>query len=483
MRRIVLLAGIAFPALLVGVMFPSAMLGASPNAAADATVLCRVAHRTEPATHAVLTAARLPGTIDLVQASPAVRTASDLRLTLGRLLGEHAYLTMEAMRAAAVNRPDTGALTGALNANTDDLTGAVTTVYGNAAGSRFRELWQQHIDALIAWARARAAGDSAGENAARALMLDYKTAFSAFLAKANPHLSGDAEAHALQLHLDQLTSFVEMDYAQVFVTERAAYGHMFEFGDSLAAAIAAQFPKRFPGAAVAFSPRTALRLDLGRLLGEHLILAAEAHRAGLDAQPDAAAAKAALASNTKDLAVLIGRVYGSDAQAAFSKLWSSHINTYLRYIDAIRSGDTSARSNALGELQRYPPSLATFLHAAVPGLAVADLEPLISHHISALINQVDAAAAGDSVRSVAVTREAYVHMFVVGDALGSGIADQFPDRFQDLKQLPGTSTAGPLEAGRVDGNAPLIFLAALVGFVLTAARGRRAADRPAHRPD
>ena len=236
-------------------------------------------------------------------------------------------------------------------------------------------------------------------------------------------------------------------------------------------------------AAVAFSPRTALRLDLGRLLGEHLVLAAEAHRAGLDAQPDAVAAKAALASNTKDLAVLIGRVYGSDAQAAFSKLWSSHINTYLRYIDAIRSGDISGRSNALGELQRYPPSLATFLHAAVPGLAVADLEPLISHHISALINQVDAAAAGDSVRSVAVTREAYVHMFVVGDALGSGIADQFPDRFQDLKQLPGTSTAGPLEDWRADGNVPLIVLAALVGFVLTAARGPRAADRPAHRPD
>jgi hypothetical protein len=463
-------------AFVVAAVAPASALGSSPggsSSSVDSDVRpfsCRIVAAIEPANGDSLTT-RIAAATAVVAASPSRITASDLRLTLGRLLGEHAYLTMEAMRASAANRPDAAALIGALSNNTSDLTIAVTGVYGASAGERFRQLWQQHIDALISWARAHAAGDSAGEAAARASMLDFRTAFSAFLGKANPRLSGDAEAHALQLHLDQLSSFVDMKYSQVFATERAAYGHMFEFGDSLAAAIAAQFPKRYTGVGIAFSPRTALRLDLGRLLGEHLVLAAEAHRSALDAQPDAAAARDALAANTADLALLIGRVYGPGAQAAFSKLWNSHISSYLRYIDAIREANATARSTSLGELQRYPPSLAEFLHAAIPNLAVADLEPLISHHVSALINQVDATAAGDSVRSVAVTREAYAHMFIVGDALGSGIAKQFPDRFKDLKELPGTSTLPPGRAGADRTNSLEVAVVGIVAFVLTAVSG------------
>jgi hypothetical protein len=460
---------------------PASALGSSPArsspvVAGDGQVFsCSVASRVDAGAGSYLAARPGPAT-STVAASALRLSASDLRLTLGRLLGEHAYLTMEAMRATAANRPDTSALVGALSDNTTDLTEAFRGVYGTPTARRFRELWQQHIDALISWSRAHAAGDAASEAVARASMLSFRTAFSALLGKANPRLSGDAEAHALQLHLDQLTSFVDMNYAQVFSTERAAYGHMFEFGDGLAAGIAAQYPRRYPGITVAFSPRTALRLDLGRLLGEHLVLAAEAHRSGLDAQPDAAAARDALAANTADIAVLIGRVYGADAQAAFSTLWTSHISSYLRYIDGIRDANATVRSTSLGELQRYPPSLAEFLHAAIPGLAVADLEPLISHHVSALINQVDAAAAGDSVRSVAVTREAYAHMFIVGDALGSGIADQFPDRFKDMKELPVTSTLAP---GRIDASRTntALILVGVSTFILIAVTGGYPARR------
>ena len=460
-------------AAIVAAIAPASALGSS-TARSSSTVAadpfaCRIVQVDQAG--GLTLSARLAEATSIVEASAPRVTASDLRLTLGRLLGEHAYLTMEAMRATAANRSDASALGGALSDNTTDLTKAFAGVYGASAGERFRQLWQQHIDALISWSRAHAAGDAAGEAAARATMLDFRTAFSSFLHKANPRLSGDAEAHAVQLHLDQLTSFVDQNYAQVFATARAAYGHMFEFGDSLAAAIAAQFPKRYTGVGVAFSPRTALRLDLGRLLGEHLILAAEAHRSGLDAQPDATAARDALAANTADIAAMIGRVYGHGAQVAFSKLWTSHITSYLTYIDAIRAANTTERSTSLGELQRYPPSLAEFLHAAVPSLAVADLEPLISHHVSALINQVDATAAGDNVRSVAVTREAYAHMFIVGDALGSGIADQFPDRFKDQKELPGTSTLPPGMADTDRTRTEVVVAVGIVAFVLTAISG------------
>jgi hypothetical protein len=392
---------------------------------------------------------------------------------LGRLLGEHAYLTMEAMRAASANRPDLNALIGGIDANTDELTAVVADVYGPQASAEFKRLWQQHIDALIAFAKAKATGDSSAGDAANSAMAAFRSAFSQFLAGANPHMSGDAEAQSLQLHLDQLTSFIGMDYDHAFATERTAYSHMFRFGDSLAEAITAQFPDRYSGAMVALSPRTTLRLDLGRLLGEHLVLAAEAMRAGLDARADSDAAAASLGANAVDLAALIGEVYGPDAQSQFNELWGRHIDAYLRYIDGVRSGDAARRTAAFDELKGYATTLAEFLHNAAPALSVRDLETLISHHVTALINQVDAAAAGDHERSVAVTREAYAHMFTVGDALGTAIADQFPDRFQDMKDAPATSTgdAGASSA-TVQFAVPLIALW-LATLVVVLRRTRR----------
>jgi hypothetical protein len=354
---------------------------------------------------------------------------------------------MEAMRATAQNRPDFDALVGGLDSNSQSLKDAIASVYGDAAGSVFQPIWQQHIDAMFAWARATASSDRAAADAALNQMQDYRTRFGAFLTSANPHISGDAEAHALQLHLDQLTSFMSQDYERAFATERAAYSHMFEFGDDLARAIVAQYPDRYPDGKAAFSPRTTLRLTLGRLLGEHLVLAAEAMRAGLVERADANAAGASLNANSAELAAAIGKVFGTDAQNAFADVWGRHVDAYLAYIEAIRVGDAGARQAALDSLHAYHMTLAEFIHSAIPSLAVSDLESLISHHVTALVNQVDAAAAGDHVRTVTVTREAYAQMFVVGDALGNAIAAQFPERFGDVKKVPATNTApavGPM---------------------------------------
>ncbi len=403
--------------------------------------------------------------------------ASDLRVTLGRLLGEHAHLVMEAMRAAAEDRADFDALVDGLATNSDSLRDAIASVYGESAGAAFAPLWQQHIDALIDWARAKAAGDTAAAEAALATLDEYRTAFGKFLTDANPKISGDAEAHALQLHLDQLTSFVGQDFAGTFATERAAYSHMFEFGDDLARGIVAQFPERFPDGQVAFSARTSLRLDLGRLLGEHLVIAAEAMRAGLAARSDVTAAAASLQANSDDLAALIGRVFGADAGAAFGEVWGRHLSTYLAYIEAVRDGDAAARASALELLHGYHTALAAFLNSAIPSLSRSDLEALISHHVTALINQVDAAAAGDHVRTVAVTREAYAQMFEVGDVLGAAIANQFPDRFADLKALPPTDTLPDTPAS--DESIRLVWLAA--ALVVAVAVGWAAVSPPGRR--
>jgi hypothetical protein len=163
-------------------------------------------------------------------------------------------------------------------------------------------------------------------------------------------------------------------------------------------------------------------------------------RAGLVQGADANAALGSLERNSADLADAIGRIFGAEARDAFADVWTQHVETYVHYIEAVRTGDASARQMALASLHRYHVTLAEFLHRAIPGLGQAQIEDMIGHHVSALISQVDAAAAGDQVRAVTVTREAYSQMFVVGDVLGNGIADQFPKRFGDVKKIPPTNT-------------------------------------------
>jgi len=188
-------------------------------------------------------------------------------------------------------------------------------------------------------------------------------------------------------------------------------------------------------------------------------------RAGLTERADMAASAASLDGNSKDLVAAIERVFGGDAGEAFADVWGRHVTTYLGYIEAVREGDEAARADALASLHGYHTALAEFLNSAIPALSRADLEALISHHVTALINQVDAAAAGDHERTVAVTREAYAQMFEVGDALGTAIANQFPDRFTDLKEIPPTDVTAHHDSAREPGPLPWVVIALGVGFI------------------
>lgn len=382
---------------------------------------------------ATVTAAQAPPTLD----SPAAR----LRVDLGRLLGEHAFLTMESMRSAALGTEDASALRGGLDANSAALEEAIGGVYGPEGGGAFGDLWREHIELLVRFASARAAGDDAAEQLALDGLDAYRRAFTVFLMGANEHFEGDAEAEALQLHLDQLVAFASGDYERAYATHRDAFRHMFALGDHLARGIGEQFPERFSGADIAFSPSADLRLTLDRLLAEHLVLSAEAMRAGLTGAPDLDAARTALDANGGDLGAALGRFYGDDAGTAFTNLWGDHVAAYLAFVESVASGDADGRAESLAALHAYHDRLATFLAGANPHLPAATVSDLISRHVQSLITQVEAWEAQDYPRSVASVRSAYDFMFVVGDALATGIVQQFPDRFTDIEVIPRTEAA------------------------------------------
>jgi hypothetical protein len=183
------------------------------------------------------------------EAAATASAAAELRVALGQLLGEHAILAVVAMQKGIDGGEDFADAAGALGENTEALTAAITSVYGEAAGEAFNGLWSAHIGFFVDYVVATGANDQAGRQAALDKLDNYRTDFSTFLAGANPNLEASALADGLQMHVNQLVSafdsYVEGDYETTYASIREAYAHMFMTGAGLSAAIVAQFPDMF----------------------------------------------------------------------------------------------------------------------------------------------------------------------------------------------------------------------------------------------
>jgi hypothetical protein len=415
-----------------------------------------------------------PKVVPLAQdGSPAI----GLRVALGRILGEHAFLLMEAIRAS--DDAERAVLESALGENSDSLTEAVSSIYGERVGRRFADIWDRHVGLLLDYGAAVRGGDGAGQRSAREGLRAYMTELGQLLAEVNPDLDPAQEAQALQAHVDQITAFAEGDYADAYAAHRMAFAHMFELGDHLALEIVRQNPKQFVDGAVAFSPRSDLQLALDQLLGEHMILAAQAMRAGVHGAPDFDAARASLDENSADLADAIAGIYGEEAGAQFGEVWGEHTAAYLSFVQALGDGNDSERERSLALLHSYHEHIAQFLAAANPRLDPNAVADLIRRHVQALITQAEATAAGDPARAIGATREGYAGTFEVGGALAGAIAQQFPDRFADLDDLPTTDIA--LEPGAWAPLLPLVAVlvfAASLRFALSALPDRRRVRSP-----
>lgn len=366
--------------------------------------------------------------------TPAVKGSSeDLRAGLGQLLGEHALLAIIAMQKGIDGAPDFEQAAGALLKNSDDLTAAVSSVYGAEGGAAFKEIWNSHIGYFVAYVQATAKNDQAGKTKALADLEEYRMEQAEFFATANPKFfKKDAIAAELKEHIDHLLqafdAYVAKDYAKAYATARVAYAHMYMTADALAGGIAGQFPDKFP--AIKDQPASDLRSALGRLLGEHATLAVLAMQKGIDGKPDFEAAAGALLANSDDLTAAVASVYGKAGGDAFKEIWNSHIGYFVAYVQATAKNDQAGRTAAVADLEEYRMEQAAFFATANPEFFKKDaIAAGLKEHIDHLLQAFDAYVAKDYAKVYSSERVAYAHMFMTADALAGGIVGQFPDKF------------------------------------------------------
>jgi hypothetical protein len=173
-------------------------------------------------------------------------TASDLRVTLDRLLGEHAVLAMNATNLGVRGSKAFPAAAKALDRNSVELSQAIGSIYGAKAGKTFLDgpfMWRAHVRFFVDYTAALATKDTAVQKRAVANLQTYTVRLGDFLAGATglPKLAvrNDLLGHILELK-NQLDAYAAGNYAKAADDYRHAYAHMFMTGDLLAGAIAKQ---------------------------------------------------------------------------------------------------------------------------------------------------------------------------------------------------------------------------------------------------
>ena len=179
-------------------------------------------------------------------ASHAGSPAADLRVTLDRLLGEHAALAMNATNLGVRGSKSFPAAAKSLDRNSVELSKAIASLYGARAGSTFldgRFQWRAHIGFFVDYTVALGQKDKIGQATAVANLIRYTKVHGAFLASATglPTLAvqNDLRGHVLELK-NQLDAYAAGNYTKAAALYRDAYHHMFMTGDLLAGAIAKQ---------------------------------------------------------------------------------------------------------------------------------------------------------------------------------------------------------------------------------------------------
>jgi hypothetical protein len=179
-------------------------------------------------------------------ASHAGSPAADLRVTLDRLLGEHAALAMNATNLGVRGSKSFPAAAKSLDRNSVELSKAITSLYGAKAGKTFLDgkfQWRAHIGFFVDYTVALAQKNKAGQAKAVANLIRYTKVHGAFLASATglPTLAvqNDLRGHGLELK-NQLDAYAAGNYTKAAALYRDAYHHMFMTGDLLAGAIAKQ---------------------------------------------------------------------------------------------------------------------------------------------------------------------------------------------------------------------------------------------------
>jgi len=99
-------------------------------------------------------------------------------------------------------------------------------------------------------------------------------------------------------------------------------------------------------------------------------------------------------------------------------------------VKAAKAGDSAAQDAANKKWFKNADDIAAFLSSANPNWPQKTLQDMLHGHLQMVTEQVVALLKHDTPSLIAAYDKNSEHMMMLADALTSGIAKQFPDKFR-----------------------------------------------------
>jgi hypothetical protein len=173
-----------------------------------------------------------------------------------------------------------------------------------------------------------------------------------------------------------------------------------------------------------------LRATLVELGVEHMTLTDQAVDAALDGSPDASATAAALYANGNAIGAAVGSIYGTSAQNTFDAVWKIHLDDFVKYAVADKTGDKAGMAAALSDINtNYTMPLAAYLSKANPFLPDATLVSVLTDHVNMTATMIDDHVQGNYTAEAAELSMGNDHIATIFSVLAGGIVEQYPSKF------------------------------------------------------
>jgi hypothetical protein len=173
-----------------------------------------------------------------------------------------------------------------------------------------------------------------------------------------------------------------------------------------------------------------LRASLVTLGVEHMDLTDAAIDAALDGDANASAVANDLFANGDQIGAAVGSIYGSDAQSTFDTVWKLHLNDFVKYAVASKSGDMAGKAAQLADIQaNYIKPLSQYLAKANPNLSESGLEGLLQDHVDMTAQMIDDHVKGDYAGEASLRGQGADHLNALFSALAGAIVKQYPSKF------------------------------------------------------
>jgi hypothetical protein len=148
---------------------------------------------------------------------------------------------------------------------------------------------------------------------------------------------------------------------------------------------------------------------------------------------DAARAKASeqqVVANAKAIAAAIEPFYGKPAAEKLFGLLAGHWGAISDFLNGAQTGKQADQDAAFKKLAANADEIARFLSGANPHLPADTLRSLLTAHGAHHVQQIRELKAKQYDQEAKTWAAMKDHMYVIADALATGIAAQFPAKFQ-----------------------------------------------------